>query len=96
MVPLLSKQACASIIGISPVSLMRLVRLGHFPRPIKLHPGTNGRVRFSEPEVRLWLEQRKVLANRERRSPLEHHGRKSGLRPKRNSKKPFSRENYNG
>lgn len=57
---LLSKQATAALLGIHPESLMRLVRQGHFVRPVRLHPSLRGRVRFDETDVLTWVRARKA------------------------------------
>lgn len=59
---LLSKQATAAMLGIHPESLMRMVRNGHFVRPVRLHPSLRGRVRFDEADVVSWLRTRKATA----------------------------------
>jgi len=60
---LLSKSEAAEIVGLHSVSLMRLVRQGTFPKPIKLSTGRNGRVRFAEEDIEKWLFDRKASPN---------------------------------
>lgn len=55
---LLSKYETAEIVGIHCVSLMRLVRQGQFPAPIKLSQSKNSRVRFLPDDVECWLRSR--------------------------------------
>lgn len=55
---LISKAAIAKKLGYHPGHLMRLVREGKFPKPIKLGEGEAGAVRFVESEVEAWLEAR--------------------------------------
>ncbi len=58
---LLSKQTTAERVSLHPVSLMRLVDEGKFPRPIKIGDPIHGRVRFVEADVMAWLEERLAL-----------------------------------
>jgi predicted DNA-binding transcriptional regulator AlpA len=53
---LISKAAVAERLGYHPGHLMRLVREGKFPKPIKLGQGEAGAVRFVESEVDAWLD----------------------------------------
>lgn len=59
---LLSKSETSELVGIHNVSLMRLVRQGRFPKPIKLSHATNSRVRFLPQDVTQWIEARKASA----------------------------------
>ncbi len=55
----MSKAEVAAKIGVHPESVMRLVRAGRFPKPVRL--GGNGpsfRVRWPESEVDEWLAGR--------------------------------------
>jgi len=58
MQKLMSKREAAGHVGIHPESLMRLVRQGQFPEPIKIGKGTNARVRFIADEVAAWVRQK--------------------------------------
>jgi predicted DNA-binding transcriptional regulator AlpA len=60
---LLSKSDTASLVNLHSVSVMRLVRKGLFPPPIKLTPAKNGRVRFVEEDIERWLLDRKASPN---------------------------------
>ncbi len=53
---LTTKAAVAERLGYHPGHLMRLVREGKFPKPIKLGQGDAGAVRFIESEVDAWLD----------------------------------------
>lgn len=59
---LLSKSETSELVGIHSVSLMRLVRQGRFPKPIKLSSGMNSRVRFLPQDVTQWIEARRASA----------------------------------
>lgn len=59
---LLSKSETSDLVGIHSVSLMRLVRQGRFPKPIKISRSTNSRVRFLPHDVTQWIEARKASA----------------------------------
>jgi excisionase family DNA binding protein len=63
MQQLLSKKEVAERIGLHPESVMRLVRAGSFPRPVRLGASQNCSVRFSEDEVNEWLNA-KLAARR--------------------------------
>ena len=56
---LLSKQEVAHILNLHPVSLMRLVRAGDFPKPIRFGDKVGCVLRFDPAEVQTWLESRK-------------------------------------
>ena len=58
---LLTKAEVAQALGCHPESVMRMSREGRFARPVKLHPGLRGRVRFDEADVIRWVESRKLL-----------------------------------
>ena len=49
------KKVTAARIGFHPVHLMRLVKAGQFPRPVRLGPNS---IAFVTTEVDLWIEQR--------------------------------------
>lgn len=55
---LISKAAVAKRLGYHPGHVMRLVREGKFPKPIKLGEGEAGAVRFVETEVDDWITAR--------------------------------------
>lgn len=55
----LSKREAAASIGLSAQSLMRLVREGKFPQPVRV---TDRRPGFDIEEVRAWAEGRKRSA----------------------------------
>lgn len=65
---LLSKAEAAQRVGLHPEHLMRLVRQGTFPAPIKTGDKPNCRVRFIEADIDSWLADlmaaRSVVANR--------------------------------
>jgi predicted DNA-binding transcriptional regulator AlpA len=52
---LLSKREAAERLGYHPEHLMRLSRLGAFPRPIKLGSAANCAVRFAADEIDAWV-----------------------------------------
>jgi predicted DNA-binding transcriptional regulator AlpA len=56
---LFTKQATAELIGVHPSTVMRLVRTGQFPRPVKIGRGSGGAVRFLSSDVECWIESRK-------------------------------------
>jgi len=58
MTRLLSKRQTAEIVGWHPEHLMRRVRSGEFPQPIKLGAATNCAVRFIAEEVDAWIAAR--------------------------------------
>jgi predicted DNA-binding transcriptional regulator AlpA len=60
---LITKAAVAARLGYHPGHVMRLVREGKFPKPIKLGLGEAGAVRFVEGEVDSWLDAK--IAERE-------------------------------
>jgi predicted DNA-binding transcriptional regulator AlpA len=53
---LITKQQAGALLGLHPESVMRLARQGRFPSPLKLGAGVRGRVRFSQEQIRAWLE----------------------------------------
>lgn len=56
MQQLLSKAEVAEKIGIHPESVMRLVRDGNLPKPIRIGgAGKTNRVRFVETEIEDWI-----------------------------------------
>ena len=65
MPQLLSKQETADIIGVHPEHVMRMVRAGRFPKPIKTGPAVGCAVRFVADEVQQWIVGR--MADREPR-----------------------------
>lgn len=58
MLRLVSKKEAARAVGYHPEHLMRLVREGKFPRPVRPGSGKHGAVRFVESELEAWLTQR--------------------------------------
>lgn len=52
---LLSKKQAAALVGYHPEHVMRLVRQGDFPPPIRTGHGSTGAVRFVESELNAWL-----------------------------------------
>jgi predicted DNA-binding transcriptional regulator AlpA len=60
---LISKKEAARRLSYHPEHLMRLVRRGEFPRPIRAGHGPTAAVRFLESEVTAWLAAR--MAQRE-------------------------------
>ena len=62
MQQLLSKAEVAAKIGIHPESVMRFVRDGNLPKPIRLGgAGTTNRVRFVEAEIDEWIAAKMAL-----------------------------------
>jgi predicted DNA-binding transcriptional regulator AlpA len=56
---LLTKREVAAKCGVHPESIARLVRVGRFPKPIRLGgDAKSNRVRFVESEVNDWLAAR--------------------------------------
>jgi predicted DNA-binding transcriptional regulator AlpA len=56
---LITKHAAAEAVSLHPETVMRLVREGRFPTPIKLGRGSAASpVRFDEAEIDAWLEGR--------------------------------------
>jgi predicted DNA-binding transcriptional regulator AlpA len=55
---LISKKATAARVDLHEESVMRLVRAGKFPKPIRTGPSLNCRVRFVEDEVEAWISER--------------------------------------
>jgi excisionase family DNA binding protein len=71
---LLTKKATAERLGVHPEHLMKLVRQGRFPKPMRLGESFRHAVRFAEDEVEAWVAQK--LAAREPAQPTgEHHAR---------------------
>ena len=60
---MLTKQETAKRLRIHPESLMRMVRYGQFPAPIRVGAGLHARVRFDEADVERWLEVKKADAS---------------------------------
>ena len=56
---LITKKEVGALLGLHPESVMRLVRQGQFPAPVKITTGIRGRVRFELRDIRSWLETRK-------------------------------------
>ena len=56
---LITKNEVGALLGLHPESVMRLVRQGQFPPPVKITTGIRGRVRFELRDIRAWLETRK-------------------------------------
>ena len=52
---LLTREDVASLLGIAPRTVQRMVASGDFPRPI---PITSGRARWRRSDIDAWLEQR--------------------------------------
>ena len=73
MTRLISKREAADYVGFHPEHIMRLARVGQFPRPVKLGPGVNCAVRFVAEEVDAWIAAR--LSTRDTEAP------KGGLAP---------------
>jgi predicted DNA-binding transcriptional regulator AlpA len=55
---LITKQRAAELVGYHPEHLMRLVRAGMFPRPIKLGAGRGASTRFVIEEIEAWIERK--------------------------------------
>jgi predicted DNA-binding transcriptional regulator AlpA len=55
---LLSKKEVAAVVGFHPESIMRLVRDGRFPHPIRTGASENCAVRFLESDVEAWIAAR--------------------------------------
>jgi len=56
---LITKKEVGALLGLHPESVMRLVRQGEFPSPIRIGGGLRSRVRFAVPDIKAWLETRK-------------------------------------
>ena len=55
---LISKRETAEMLGFHPEHVMRLVRAGRFPQPIKIGGSVNCAVRFVADEVEAWIAAR--------------------------------------
>ena len=55
---LISKRETAEMLGFHPEHVMRLVRAGRFPQPIKTGSAVNCAVRFVADEVDAWIAER--------------------------------------
>jgi predicted DNA-binding transcriptional regulator AlpA len=55
---LISKREAAEVVGFHPEHVMRLVRSGQFPQPIKAGKAVNCAVRFVADEVDAWIAAR--------------------------------------
>ena len=53
-----TKKKTANAIGYHAGHLMRLVREGKFPRPIKMGDSDNSSVRFVAEEVEAWISEK--------------------------------------
>lgn len=60
MTRLVRKKEAAARVGFHPVHLMRLVKAGTFPAPVRIGPNS---VAFVEDEVEAWIEAK--MAERE-------------------------------
>lgn len=58
---LLSKSEVASFVNLHDTTVMRMVQRGLFPRPIKITPAKNSRVRFLPEDVECWLQSRQNM-----------------------------------
>ncbi len=61
MTQFLRKREVAARVGYHPVHVMRLVKAGRFPRPVRIGPNA---IRFVEDEVEAWQKDR--IAERDR------------------------------
>ena len=55
---LMNKRQVGVFLGLHPESVMRLVRKGDFPPPLKLGSGSRGHCRWSAEIVERWLAER--------------------------------------
>lgn len=55
---LISKKEAARLVSFNPDHLMRLVRAGRFPQPVRIGLGKHPSPRFVEGEVDAWLQER--------------------------------------
>ena len=55
---LISKKEAARLAGYHPEHLMRLVRTGKFPKPVRPGGTAKSSVRFVEAELDAWLAER--------------------------------------
>jgi predicted DNA-binding transcriptional regulator AlpA len=55
---LLSKHQVATMLGLHPASVMRLVNQGRFPRPLHTSGTTRGAVRWCPKDIEAWLSSR--------------------------------------
>ena len=67
------KKVTAARVGFHPVHLMRLVREGRFPKPVRLGPNS---IAFVTEEVSAWIEQR--IAERDVAEAGAPHGKAAG------------------
>jgi predicted DNA-binding transcriptional regulator AlpA len=56
---LISKKEAAKVVSFHADHLMRLVKAGRFPQPVRIGLGKNPSPRFVESEVQAWLEERR-------------------------------------
>jgi len=63
MFPLVTKKQAAERIGLHPEHLMRMVRDGRFPKPVRFGPTDRHAVRFLKSEIDDWIAAR--IAERE-------------------------------
>ena len=66
MIRFIRKKEAAERVGYHPVHIMRLVKVGKFPRPVRLGPGA---LAFVESEIEEWLQQR--IAERDAKRDAE-------------------------
>jgi prophage regulatory protein len=52
---LLTKQATAERLGVHPEHMMKMVRQGRFPKPIRMGDSFRHAVRWAEDEVDAWI-----------------------------------------
>lgn len=52
---LLTKQATAERLGVHPEHVMKMVRQGRFPKPIRMGDSFRHAVRWAEDEVEAWI-----------------------------------------
>jgi predicted DNA-binding transcriptional regulator AlpA len=57
---LMTKKQVAALVRLHPESIMRLARMGKFPKPIRIGDTDRHAVRFLEEEIDAWLRNRMI------------------------------------
>jgi len=55
---LMTKKQVAALVHLHPESIMRLTRIGKFPKPIRVGDTYRHAVRFVAEEIDAWLQER--------------------------------------
>lgn len=61
---LITKRDVAQMLHVHPESVMRLVRNGKFPAPIRLQDKSGSRLRWDLYEIEAWVDASKASASR--------------------------------